>query len=75
MIATEKKFKNINGIFMISAWSFTIVLSSVLSFFVGYWLDTKFNTEPGFMLGLFVLTLFIAIMRMYEDVWSRIKRS
>ena len=59
--------KNINHIIMMSAWSFTIVVSSFLFLFVGRWIDVKFNTEPAFMLGLFVLAITLCIARMYDD--------
>ena len=62
-------------IFMVSAWSFTMVISSSLaSLFVGRWLDIKFNTEPTFMLGLFILVGFLCIYRMYEEVSEKGKR-
>jgi len=59
--------KNINHIVMMSAWSFTIVVSSFLFLAVGRWIDVKFNTEPAFMLGLFVLAITLCIARMYDD--------
>jgi archaellum biogenesis protein FlaJ (TadC family) len=59
--------KNLNHIVMMSAWSFTIVVSSFLFLFVGRWIDVKFGTEPAFMLGLFVLAITLCIARMYDD--------
>ena len=59
--------KNLNHIIMMSAWSFTIVVSSFVFLFVGRWIDVKFNTEPAFMLGLFVLAITLCIARMYDD--------
>ena len=70
MKTKEKKkadVKNINHIVMMSAWSFTIVVSSFLFLAVGRWIDVKFNTEPAFMLGLFVLGITLCIARMYDD--------
>ena len=71
MIKTKGKkkadVKNINHIIMMSAWSFTIVVSSFLFLFIGRWIDVKFNTEPAFMLGLFVLAITLCIARMYDD--------
>ena len=59
--------KNLNHIIMMSAWSFTIVVSSFVFLFVGRWIDVKFNTEPAFMLGLFVLAITLCVARMYDD--------
>ncbi|MRR14758.1 AtpZ/AtpI family protein [archaeon] len=59
--------RNLNHIIMMSAWSFTIVVSSFLFLFIGRWIDTRFNTEPAFMLGLFILGIVLCIARMYDD--------
>jgi len=59
--------KTLNHIIMLSAWSFTLVISSFLFMFAGRWIDVKFNTEPTFMLGLFVLGIALCIGRMYTD--------
>ncbi|MCD6571453.1 MAG: AtpZ/AtpI family protein [Deltaproteobacteria bacterium] len=61
-------------ILMISAWGFTIVISSSLFFFVGRWLDTEFNTEPFFMAGLLILAVFLCIGRLYWEVCWKSKR-
>jgi F0F1-type ATP synthase assembly protein I len=69
MAKTKKKAdaKNISHIIMMSAWSFTIVVSSFLFLYVGRWIDVKFDTEPAFMLGLFILGITLCIARMYDD--------
>ena len=59
--------KTLNNIILLSAWSFTLVISSFLFLFVGRWIDVRFNTEPTFMLGLFVLGIALCIARMYTD--------
>jgi F0F1-type ATP synthase assembly protein I len=59
--------KSLNQIIMLSAWSFTLVISSFLFLFAGRWIDVKFNTEPTFMLGLFVLGIALCFGRMYTD--------
>lgn len=61
------KTGTLNQIILLSAWSFTLVISSFLFLFVGRWIDVKFNTEPTFMLGLFVLGIALCIARMYTD--------
>jgi len=59
--------KTLNQIILLSAWSFTLVISSFLFLFAGRWIDVKFSTEPTFMLGLFVLGIGLCIARMYTD--------
>ena len=59
--------KTLNQIIMLSAWSFTLVISSFLFLFAGRWIDVKFNTEPTFMLGLFVLGMGLCFARMFTD--------
>ncbi len=59
--------KALNQIILLSAWSFTLVISSFLFMFAGRWIDVKFNTEPTFMLGLLVLGIGLCIARMYTD--------
>ena len=59
--------KTLNQIILLSAWSFTLVISSFLFLFVGRWIDVRFHTEPTFMLGLFVLGIALCIARMYTD--------
>jgi hypothetical protein len=71
MVKTNEKKKadmnNLNHIIMMSAWSFTIVVSSFLFLAVGRWIDVRFNTEPAFMLGLFVLAITLCVARIYDD--------
>jgi F0F1-type ATP synthase assembly protein I len=52
---------------MLSAWSFTLVISSFLFMFAGRWLDREIGTEPFFMLGLFILGTGLCIGRIYTD--------
>lgn len=59
--------KDFNHIIMMSAWSFTIVVSSFLFLYVGRWIDVKMGTEPTFMIGLFILGIGLCIGRMYND--------
>ena len=59
--------KTLNQIILLSAWSFTLVISSFLFLYLGRWIDVNFNTEPTFMLGLFVLGIGLCIARMYMD--------
>jgi len=59
--------RTLNQIILLSAWSFTLVVSSFLFLFAGRWIDVRFNTEPTFMLGLFVLGIGLCFVRMYTD--------
>jgi F0F1-type ATP synthase assembly protein I len=59
--------RDLNHIIMMSAWSFTIVVSSFLFLFVGRWIDVKMGTEPTFMIGLFILGIGLCIARLYND--------
>lgn len=77
MVKGKRKTMNardINHIIMMSAWSFTIVVSSFLFFYVGRWIDVKLDTEPTFMIGLFILGIGLCIGRMYND-FTRTKDS
>jgi len=59
--------KSINQIVLVSAWSFTIVVSSLLFLYVGRRIDVAFNTAPTFMIGLLVLGISLCILRLYKD--------
>jgi len=64
---TGMKTKTLNHIILMSAWSFTLVVSSFLFLFVGRWIDVRLGTEPAFMLGLFVLAVGLCVGRIYTD--------
>jgi hypothetical protein len=77
MLLTRKKKENAfkySDLFMLSAWGLTIVVSSFLFLYAGYWMDTKLHTEPTFMLGLFFLAIFLTIGRFYWEVWQKRKK-
>jgi hypothetical protein len=59
--------KNLSQVIMLSAWGFTLVVSSFLFLFVGRWIDVRFHTEPAFMIGLFILAISLCIGRIYMD--------
>ena len=59
--------KNLGQVIMLSAWGFTLVVSSFLFLFVGQWIDIQFHTEPAFMIGLFILAITLCIGRIYVD--------
>ena len=74
MTANQKTFNQFSHILMLSAWGIAMVICSFLFLYVGYKLDRIFNTEPNFMLGLFLLGLFISMARLYQDAWARRKK-
>ncbi len=64
---TTADAKSINQIVLVSAWSFTIVVSSLLFLYVGRRIHVAFNTEPTFMIGLLVLGISLCVLRLYKD--------
>ena len=80
MITTHHHHNSINlrstlsRTLMISTWGFVIVASSFMFLYVGRWIDTKFNTEPSFMFGLFILAIFLCIWRLYGEARLNMER-
>jgi F0F1-type ATP synthase assembly protein I len=78
MITTHKamhyrKFQEMSGILMLSAWGFAMVIASFLFLCLGYKLDEYMGTAPNFMFGLFFLAIFICVMRLYQEAKQRMK--
>ena len=65
---------NLSQILQISVWGFVIVASSFMFLYVGRWIDTKFNTEPSFMFGLFLLAIGLCIWRLYGEARLNMER-
>jgi len=65
---------NLSQTLQISVWGFVIVASSFMFFYVGRWIDTRFNTEPSFMFGLFILAIFLCIWRLYGEARLNMER-
>ena len=77
MLATKNTRNKMNAyspILMLSAWSFVLVISSLLFLYIGWWIDEKLNTAPSFMLGLFMLAVFLCIGRFYQEAWRNRKK-
>jgi len=80
MITTQHRHNSINlrsnlsQILQISVWGFVIVASSFMFLYVGRWIDTKFNTEPSFMFGLFLLAIGLCIWRLYGEARLNMER-
>jgi len=62
---------DLRNTFALSAWGFVIAIASFLFLYAGWWLDEKFNTAPNFMLGLFLLGIFLCVGRLYQEAWLR----
>ena len=71
MIATRKisrkQYQNVSKALMVSAWGVAMVIESFLFLYIGHLLDEMLGTAPNFMLGLFMLTIFVCVMRLYQD--------
>jgi hypothetical protein len=65
---------NLSQILQISVWGFVIVASSFMFLYAGRWIDTKFNTEPSFMFGLFILAIGLCIWRLYGEARLNMER-
>jgi len=68
---TTKNTATYSNVMVLGAWSFAMVISSFLFMYVGYLIDELLNTSPNFMLGLFVLAIFLCVGRLYRDAWMR----
>ena len=73
MIVNQRAFHQYSNILMMSAWGIAMAVVSFMFLYVGYRLDRIFGTEPNFMLGLFMLGLFLGIARLYQDAWIKRK--
>ena len=69
----QEHLSNVGSILMLSAWGFTMVIASFLFLYVGHLLDGIFGTAPSFMLGLFLLSIFLCIMRLYQEACTKRK--
>lgn len=78
MIATQKinhkQYQGFTGVLMLSAWGMAMVIASFLFLYIGHLLDEMLGTAPNFMLGLFMLTIFICVMRLYQEAKQKMKK-
>jgi len=65
---------NLCQILQISVWGFVIVTSSFMFLYVGRWIDVRFDTEPSFMFGLFLLAIGLSIWRLYGEARLNMER-
>jgi F0F1-type ATP synthase assembly protein I len=77
MLATNKthQLNDVKQVMMISAWGFTMVVVSFLFLYVGYLFDSLIGTSPSFMLGFFILGMFLCMMRLYQEASAKRKDS
>lgn len=54
-------------VYSLSAWSFIMVLSTMLFTFVGLKMDSWFGTSPMFMIGWLLLCVGVSIIRLYKQ--------
>jgi len=71
--AQQEKFSGFGSILMLSAWGFTMVIASFLFLYIGHLLDGVLGTAPNFMVGLFLLGIFLCIMRLYQEATDKKK--
>jgi len=64
---TTKNTATYSNVLVLGAWSFAMVISSFMFMYVGYLIDELLNTSPNFMLGLFVLAIFLCVGRLNSD--------
>ncbi|HRY38828.1 MAG TPA: AtpZ/AtpI family protein [Smithellaceae bacterium] len=69
----HKQHQGFTGVLMLSAWGMAIVIASFLFLYIGHLLDEMLGTEPNFMLGLFMLAIFICVMRLYQEAKQKMK--
>ncbi|HET6488855.1 MAG TPA: AtpZ/AtpI family protein [Syntrophales bacterium] len=53
-----------------SAWGFVIAAGSLLFFWVGLLIDEQLRTEPCFMIGFFILAVFLTIGRLWKKAFQ-----
>ena len=51
------------------------MFASFLFLYIGYRIDDVLNTAPSFTFGLFVLSLFLCIGRLYQEAWEAMKQA
>ncbi len=63
----QDRLDNLNELVMFSAWGAVLVIASFGCLFLGRWVDAALNTGPFFMIGLFILAIFLIIARLYME--------
>ncbi len=68
-----RQMRQFGPVLMLSAWSFVIVITSLLFLYAGHLLDQWLGTAPNFMFGLFFLAIVTTIGRLYQEAWLKRK--
>ncbi|HVN72412.1 MAG TPA: AtpZ/AtpI family protein [Desulfomonilia bacterium] len=61
------RINNLNELLTFVAWGAVLVIASFVCMFVGQWMDAALDTGPFFMIGLFILAIFLIIARLYVE--------
>jgi F0F1-type ATP synthase assembly protein I len=77
MIAVQKisprQYRSFTTVLVLSVWGMGMVIGSLIFLYIGHFLDGILGTQPHFMLGLFILMVFIGNVRLYREAKARIK--
>ncbi len=65
-----EKQSTLFDILAFSAWGFVIAAGSLLFFWVGLLIDEQLRTEPCFMIGLFILAVFLTVGRLWKKAFQ-----
>lgn len=71
--AHQEQFDHLKNVMMLSAWGFTMVVVSFLFLYIGYLVDGLLGTTPNFMLGFFLVGVFLCLMRLYQEACAKRK--
>ncbi len=64
----EKDRKFIRMIGVLSTVGITMVVATVIGFYIGYWLDTKLGTKPWLMLVFLLLGIAAGFKNLFDQV-------
>ncbi len=62
-------------IVILSAWGFSLVISSLLFLWLGRLLDELLGTSPKFMLGFFILSIIGCFIVIYQEATDIMKHT
>ncbi len=69
----NRKYQMYTGVMMLSAWSFVMVIASLLFLWAGYKLDELLGTAPIFMMSLFLMSFVACWTKLYQEAKKFIK--
>lgn len=68
-------FHSFHLIVVLSAWGFSLVISSFLFLWLGHLLDELLGTAPKFMLGFFILSIIGCFIVIYQEATGIMKNT